>query len=131
MTISVVEVHIETLNKDVSIFISISIYREMEAYKKVMIVGMLLTIANVTMLVNGDQTFCHTTKAGLDSCKPYVNGDNSVDKQNPSSDCCSVIAKADLQCLCRYKNYLPLYGIDPEQAMKLPVNCKLMNSFHC
>ncbi|XP_045819687.1 putative lipid-transfer protein DIR1 [Trifolium pratense] len=102
----------------------------MEAYKKVMIVVMLLAFANVTMLVNG-QTFCRTTKAGRDACKPYVNGDNSVDNQNPSSACCSAIAKADLPCLCQYKNYLPLYGIDPEQVMQLPVNCKLTNSFHC
>jgi hypothetical protein len=104
----------------------------MEAYKQVMIVAMLLAIANTMMLVNG-QSLCHMTKQGLKACEPYVSGDNSVNGQKPSDACCSAIAKADLQCLCRYKDsgLLSFYGIDPNQAMELPVNCKLMDSFHC
>lgn len=98
-----------------------------------MIVGiMLLAIANAMLLVNG-QSYCHMTKSGLNSCKPYVSGDNSVDDQIPSNACCSAISKADLQCLCRYMDsgLLSFYGVDPKQAMELPVKCKLMDSFHC
>ncbi|KAJ1382985.1 Bifunctional inhibitor/plant lipid transfer protein/seed storage helical domain [Sesbania bispinosa] len=100
----------------------------MEAYnKKVMIVGMLLAIA---MLANG-QSFCHMSKEGLKACLPCVSGENAVDP--PSSACCSAIAKADLQCFCRYKDsgLLSFYGVDPNQAMELPVKCKVVDSFHC
>ncbi|CAI8618523.1 unnamed protein product [Vicia faba] len=104
----------------------------MEAYKKVMSVMLLLVIANAMTLVNG-QSLCHMTKQGLKACEPYVNGDNSADDQTPSTPCCSAIAKADLQCLCHYKDsgLLSFYGVDPEQAMELPVKCKIMDSFHC
>jgi len=104
----------------------------MEAYNKVMTVGILLIIANAMMLVNG-QSLCRMTKRGLKACEPYVSGDNSVNGQKPSDGCCSAIANADLQCLCHYKDsgLLSFYGIDPNQAMELPVNCKLMDSFHC
>ncbi|TKY67532.1 putative lipid-transfer protein DIR1 [Spatholobus suberectus] len=105
----------------------------MEAYKKVMIVGMLLAIVMIgsgPMLANGQYSFCHMPKDGLKACLPSVSGDNPVD---PSTACCSAIAKADLQCFCRYKDsgLLPIYGVDPNEAMQLPVKCKVVDSFHC
>lgn len=101
----------------------------MEGNKKFMIVGVLLAIAVV--LTNG-QSFCRMTKEGLKACKPSVTGKaNAVDP--PSSGCCSAISNADLQCLCHYKDsgWLSFYGVDPDQAMGLPVKCKLVDSFHC
>ncbi|XP_061354940.1 putative lipid-transfer protein DIR1 [Gastrolobium bilobum] len=105
----------------------------MEAYKKLMIVGMLLVIAMIgskPILANG-QSFCHMSKEGFKACMPSVSGENPVDP--PTSACCSAIAKADLKCLCRYKDsgLLTFYGVDPNEAMQLPVKCKLVDSFSC
>ncbi|XP_027355366.1 putative lipid-transfer protein DIR1 [Abrus precatorius] len=107
----------------------------MEAYKKVMMVGMLMAIVMIgstPMLANGQySSFCHMPIEGLKACLPCVSGDNPIDP--PTSACCSGIAKADLQCFCHYKDsgLLSIYGVDPTKAMDLPVKCKIVDSFHC
>lgn len=102
----------------------------MEGYKNFMIVVLLVAmIGSGPMLVNG---FCRMSNAGLKSCLPSVSGDNPVDPPTPA--CCSAIANADLPCFCRYKDsgLLSFYGVDPNQAMALPVKCKVVDpSYHC
>ncbi|KAK7257923.1 hypothetical protein RIF29_32252 [Crotalaria pallida] len=107
----------------------------MEACNKkfMIVVAIVITmIGSGTMLVNG-QTFCHMSKAGLKACLPSCSGDNPVDPPAPA--CCSAIANADLPCLCQYKDsslLKTIYGVDPNQAMALPVKCKVVDSsFHC
>ncbi|KEH30405.1 putative bifunctional inhibitor/plant lipid transfer protein/seed storage helical [Medicago truncatula] len=104
----------------------------MEAYKKIMIVGILLIIANTMLLIDG-QSLCQMTNKGLKACEPYVSGVKIAAFQIPSDACCHATAKADLECLCSYKDsgLLSFYGIDPDQAMDLPVKCKLVDSFNC
>ncbi|XP_045821883.1 putative lipid-transfer protein DIR1 [Trifolium pratense] len=104
----------------------------MDTYKKVMIVVMLLAISNNIMFANG-MTICNMTGEERKQCEPYVSGIININYKIPSHACCSATAKADLQCLCRYKDsrLLSFYGIDPRKALKLPVNCKLVNNFHC
>jgi len=103
----------------------------MEAYKKVMIVWMLLAIGNA-IYANG-LTICKMTRQGREACEPYVSGEKYAAFKIPSDACCHATAKADLQCLCGYKDsgLLDYYGIDPDQAMDLPVKCKLVESFNC
>ncbi|XP_020218093.1 putative lipid-transfer protein DIR1 [Cajanus cajan] len=101
--------------------------------EKIMIVVVVLAIVMIgsgPMLAMGQLSFCHMPKDGLKACLPSVSGDNPVD---PSTACCSAIAKADLQCFCRYKDsgLLSFYGVDPNKAMELPVKCKVVDSFHC
>ncbi|WOL15002.1 hypothetical protein Cni_G23783 [Canna indica] len=51
----------------------------------------------------------------------------------PSPECCKALAKADLRCLCSYKNspLLRTLGIDPELAVKLPPKCNLKTPANC
>lgn len=103
----------------------------MEGYnKKVMIVGMVLGMVMIGMANGQYYSFCRMPSDGMAACKPSVSGDNPVD---PSTDCCSAIAKADLKCFCRYKDsgLLSMYGVDPNKCMELPVKCKVVDSFHC
>ncbi|KAG4988420.1 hypothetical protein JHK82_030760 [Glycine max] len=96
----------------------------MEGYnKKVMIVGMVLGMAMIGM-ANGQYSFCRMPSDGLAACKPSVSGDYPAD---PSTACCSAIAKADLKCFCRFKDsgLLSMYGVDPNKCMELPVKCKI------
>ncbi|KDP46220.1 hypothetical protein JCGZ_10060 [Jatropha curcas] len=109
----------------------------MEAYMKKLatILALVMGIALVSnpVVANGAETFCHMTDEGLNACRPSVSGQNPV---APSAACCSALSKADLQCLCFYKNNYPwlltTYKIDPNQALQLPVKCSLVEeSFHC
>ncbi|XP_014493622.1 putative lipid-transfer protein DIR1 [Vigna radiata var. radiata] len=101
----------------------------MEACKKQVLIVVMMVLGMVMIQVNA-QSFCRMPKDGLKACLASVSGDNPVD---PNSDCCSAIAKADLQCFCRYKDsgLLSLYGVDPNKCMQLPVKCKVVDSFHC
>lgn len=101
----------------------------MEAFKKLMVVGMLLIIGNASLA--NSMTICNMTREERKSCEPYVTGENNFRK--PSRACCSATANADLECICSYKDsgLLYLYGIDPKQALELPQKCKLKVSVHC
>ncbi|CAI8618520.1 unnamed protein product [Vicia faba] len=106
----------------------------MEAHKKVLIVIMLLAIANI-MFANG-VTICNMTRDERKACEPYVSNDKNYTHVNykvPSHACCSATANADLQCFCGYRDsgLLSLYGINPKQALELPIKCKIVDSFHC
>ncbi|MED6204148.1 hypothetical protein PIB30_006209 [Stylosanthes scabra] len=107
----------------------------MEGYtyssKNVMI--MVLVMCMIGSMVNGQ--ICNMPISGLYACKPYVS--NSVASPgDPSinSPCCKAVKGANIDCLCGYKNsaYLPMNGIDPDKAMKLPVTCKAKDpSWQC
>ncbi|CAI8618521.1 unnamed protein product [Vicia faba] len=101
----------------------------MEAFKKLLVVGMLLIIGNA--ILSNSMTICNMTREERKSCEPYVTGENNLRK--PSRACCSATANADLECICSYKDsgLLYLYGIDPKQALELPHKCKLKVSVHC
>lgn len=76
------------------------------------------------------QIFCKVPVSGLMACKPAVTAPNPAP---PSSNCCSVLSHADLNCLCSYKNsnILPSLGIDPNLALQLPQKCKLPHPAKC
>ncbi|KAF3457388.1 hypothetical protein FNV43_RR02045 [Rhamnella rubrinervis] len=80
--------------------------------------------------VSNAQTICKVSVSGLMACKAAVTAPNP---SPPSSNCCSVLSHADLNCLCSYKNsnLLPSLGIDPKLAMQLPQKCKLPHPANC
>ncbi|CAI0561240.1 unnamed protein product [Linum tenue] len=71
------------------------------------------------------------TQEGLQACKPSVTKPNPVDP--PALACCQALGRADLKCLCSYKNsfVLPSLGIDPDLAMALPQKCNLPSLPQC
>ncbi|CAI0561239.1 unnamed protein product [Linum tenue] len=75
--------------------------------------------------------FCNMTQEGLQACKPSVTKPNPVDP--PALACCQALGRADLKCLCSYKNsfVLPSLGIDPDLAMALPQKCNLPSLPQC
>ncbi|KAK9287170.1 hypothetical protein L1049_015809 [Liquidambar formosana] len=102
----------------------------MEAYTKLVIVALVLAAAivnNEPMVANG-LSICSMTEDGLRSCEPSVSGQNPAP---PSATCCTALSKADLKCLCSYKNLLPSLGIDPNQAMQLPAKCNMAAPVNC
>ncbi|GAB4837936.1 hypothetical protein Ancab_027464 [Ancistrocladus abbreviatus] len=103
----------------------------MEGNIKLMLLALLLAavIGEVPMMARG-QSICGLTKRDLDACMPAVRMANPLP---PSSDCCKVVAGADLQCLCSYRKstILPALGINPTEAIKLPAKCNINPTFRC
>lgn len=88
----------------------------------------VLSVAMVVSLFEGygAMTMCNLTEDDLETCRPAVTA--SPNPPEPTGACCDVLKnKANLTCLCEYKNSfeLPLLGIDPNLAMALPQKCKL------
>ncbi|KAK2973525.1 hypothetical protein RJ640_010580 [Escallonia rubra] len=96
----------------------------MTSYQKVAILALLVVaIASngVLVEVSHAQTICNVSLQGLMSCKPSATPPNPAP---PSGACCSALSRANMPCLCSYKNskVLPSLGIDPNLAMQLPAN---------
>ncbi|KAL5702928.1 hypothetical protein ACHQM5_028087 [Ranunculus cassubicifolius] len=72
--------------------------------------------------------FCNLNEDDLMACKPAVTKSNTP--VAPTSGCCTSLAKANLTCLCSYKDsmMMSVYGIDSGLAMQLPVKCGLSTS---
>ena len=75
-------------------------------------------------------SLCNMNEEGIEACKPSVsssNGGSSSPVADPTPECCKALSRADLDCLCSYKNSpeLPLLGIDPSLAMALLAKCHL------
>ncbi|KAK1567893.1 hypothetical protein Q3G72_017862 [Acer saccharum] len=90
------------------------------------LVGLMVTLL---IMVEGTRAglinLCNMNEDDLSTCKPAVTKPNPVDPPPPA--CCEVLKKADLSCLCSYKEspMLPALGIDPDLAMGLPPKCNL------
>ena len=91
--------------------------------------AIVLLLAVLVVALRAD-AICNMSSEGFDACKPSVSGPNPTE---PSQECCSALAGADLDCLCSYKNsvLLPSLGIDPDLAMQLPEKCGLTPPQDC
>ncbi|KAI4295559.1 hypothetical protein L6164_035594 [Bauhinia variegata] len=104
----------------------------MEAYKKVLVVGLVLTIAIVGLepiLADGfSSTFCGMTIEELQECESAVKKENAA---LPTEKCCSGIKDADFKCLCDNEGMAALYGVDIGKAMELPGKCGIKKKYKC
>ncbi|XP_006657616.1 putative lipid-transfer protein DIR1 [Oryza brachyantha] len=75
---------------------------------------------------------CNMSNDQFMACQPAAAA-TSNPTPSPSADCCTALSKADLSCLCSYKNspWLSLYNIDPSRAMQLPAKCGLTAPPNC
>ncbi|KAI3408059.1 AAI domain-containing protein [Psidium guajava] len=83
-----------------------------------------LALALLVAMVGGAKatTVCKIPTDQLALCLPAVTGDRPTP---PTKQCCKVISKADMRCLCRYRSALQNFGIKPANAMALPKKCGL------
>ncbi|OIT22908.1 PREDICTED: putative lipid-transfer protein DIR1 [Nicotiana attenuata] len=97
----------------------------MEAKQKLVIFLTLVMVAAVgfEMVAAGDSS-CGLSIADLMSCKPAVSGPKPLP---PSEKCCTALSKADLPCLCTFKNspMISAFKINATLAMDLPSKCNL------
>ncbi|MQL77771.1 hypothetical protein Taro_010186 [Colocasia esculenta] len=95
--------------------------------KRLLLAALLLTLA----LGSASGTdICNMTENDLRECKPAVT---APDPPPPTPACCAGLNKADLPCLCSYREslLLPALGIDPDLAMQLPAKCGLTPPTEC
>lgn len=65
-------------------------------------------------------SICNIDSNKLKFCLPAVSGNSP---RPPTRQCCGVVRRANLSCLCRYKDALPSIGINPRYAFALPKKC--------
>ncbi|XP_057734821.1 putative lipid-transfer protein DIR1 [Arachis stenosperma] len=89
-------------------------------------VAVAIMALSVVAMLDGcmAQSFCNTSLPELFKCKPAVTPPNP---SPPTPECCAVVSKADLKCLCGLKNspLVPTLGIDLNLAFQLPAKCNL------
>uniref|UniRef100_A0ACD5XGB6 Uncharacterized protein n=1 Tax=Avena sativa TaxID=4498 RepID=A0ACD5XGB6_AVESA len=75
---------------------------------------------------------CDMSNDDFMACQPAAAATTDP-TPDPSPECCATLGKADLKCLCAYKNspWLNLYNIDPKRAMELPGKCGLTTPPDC
>ncbi|KAK8648628.1 hypothetical protein V6N13_129377 [Hibiscus sabdariffa] len=64
---------------------------------------------------------CNIALNRLQDCRPAVTGKHPPP---PTKECCSLINRANLTCLCEFKSALPALKIEPSRAFALPRKCK-------
>lgn len=89
-------------------------------------IGFVLGVIVVVLVavVGGakSMTICSMDSTQLAQCLPAIRGPSP---SPPTKECCAVIQKADMHCLCSYKHALPNFGVNPGLAMALPKKCGL------
>ncbi|KAL5861530.1 hypothetical protein ACOSQ4_002826 [Xanthoceras sorbifolium] len=92
---------------------------------KYLLVGLMVALSMVGCSRAGLVTLCNMNEDDLSKCRPSVTKPNPVEP--PPTECCEILKKADLSCLCSYKEspMLPALGIDPDLALGLPPKCNL------
>ncbi|KAL3851161.1 hypothetical protein ACJIZ3_013043 [Penstemon smallii] len=90
-------------------------------------ITLLLLSAVLVADVRGDAaatptTICSVSVSELVECLPAITGKSP---KWPSKGCCSVMRKADMNCLCKYKSDFSKFGVDPAKAMALPEKCAI------
>ncbi|OAY84898.1 putative lipid-transfer protein DIR1 [Ananas comosus] len=86
----------------------------------------IVAVALLALLAGAADSRCRMSEKGLMACLPSVTGEAPASSP-PPAECCKALKKADLPCLCGYKNSadLPKLGIKPGLAVQLPAKCKL------
>ncbi|KDP42880.1 hypothetical protein JCGZ_23822 [Jatropha curcas] len=101
----------------------------MERVKKFFVVATLLIIVGELYLSNA-QNVCNTLPQDLLPCKPATTPPHPPP---PTGECCLVLARGGMSCLCSFvnSNLLPALGIDPDLALQLPAKCNLPHIPNC
>ncbi|KAL0676457.1 hypothetical protein Bca4012_004438 [Brassica carinata] len=93
-----------------------------------------ITLVLALTLTAATGEFCGMSVADLYSCKPYVQTKNPLTTRiDPKGSCCSALANADVQCLCKQKTKTNpfLSGINLDLASKLPDKFVVVLTMHC
>ncbi|KAL6912026.1 hypothetical protein ACP4OV_000831 [Aristida adscensionis] len=94
--------------------------------------ALLLVVVAAAAAVAPARAVCNMSNEQFMSCQPAA-AKTTDPATKPSDACCAALAKADLGCLCSYKNspWMSVYNIDPQRAMALPAKCGLPAPTNC
>ncbi|AED96627.1 unnamed protein product [Arabidopsis thaliana] len=81
--------------------------------------AMVLTFAMMVKEATS-MSICDMDINDMQKCRPAITGNNPPP---PVNDCCVVVRKANFECLCRFKFYLPILRIDPSKVVALVAKC--------
>ncbi|KAG7538039.1 Bifunctional inhibitor/plant lipid transfer protein/seed storage helical domain superfamily [Arabidopsis suecica] len=63
---------------------------------------------------------CNINANHLEKCHPAITGDNPP---SPRKECCEVLQAANLECICRFKSFLPVLAVYPSKVQALLSKC--------
>ncbi|CAL9243662.1 unnamed protein product [Arabidopsis halleri] len=63
---------------------------------------------------------CNINVNHLEKCRPAITGDNPP---SPRKECCEVLQAANLECICRFKSFLPVLAVYPSKVQALLSKC--------
>ncbi|CAM0879465.1 unnamed protein product [Alopecurus aequalis] len=94
--------------------------------------GLLVLVLAFAATPRPAHAVCNISQDDFMACQSAATA-TSGHTPGPSNACCMSMRKADLKCLCSYKNspWLSLYSIDAERAMELPGKCGLTKPSDC
>ncbi|XP_021906109.1 putative lipid-transfer protein DIR1 [Carica papaya] len=92
------------------------------------VVTALVLVMALMGAARGATGLCSIDPNKLDLCRAAVTGESPPP---PTRQCCRVVRKADLPCLCSYKSVLPAFGINPTNAFALPAKCGIKTPPQC
>lgn len=100
------------------------------AYSSGKTLGQWMVAALLFAMLGGSLAvlLCNIESSELKLCHDAVTGKNPP---NPDTKCCDVVHRCNLTCLCGYKSELPLFGINPANAMALPGKCGETKPSNC
>ncbi|XP_037489471.1 putative lipid-transfer protein DIR1 [Triticum dicoccoides] len=94
---------------------------------------LLLVMVVSLAALEGVHGICDMSNDEFKLCQPAATVNNLTD--SPSAECCDVLGKANLSCICRYKGivaiWLRMYHIDANRAMALPGKCSVTMPNNC
>ncbi|ESQ42908.1 hypothetical protein EUTSA_v10015898mg [Eutrema salsugineum] len=65
---------------------------------------------------------CNIDTNSLEKCRPAVTGNNP---SPPGNKCCIVLQAANLECICRFKSYIPILATNQSKVQALLTKCGL------
>ncbi|KFK27130.1 hypothetical protein AALP_AA8G338800 [Arabis alpina] len=88
----------------------------------VMQFGVLAIVLTAAIMVKETSSIriCNIDTNDMQKCRPAITGKNPPP---PDKDCCVVVRATNLECICRFKSYLPIFGIDPSKVAALIAKC--------
>ncbi|VVB17390.1 unnamed protein product [Arabis nemorensis] len=83
------------------------------------VLAMVLTVAMMVKEATSIR-ICNIDTNDMEKCRPAITG---INPPPPDNDCCVVVRATNLECICRFKSYLPILGIDPSKVAALIAKC--------
>ncbi|KAK9057200.1 hypothetical protein SSX86_024567 [Deinandra increscens subsp. villosa] len=94
----------------------------------VLTIALIVSVTSSTTVPASSTIVCNVQLTDLLECLPAITG---AHPPAPTRQCCKVMHRVNLPCLCRYKPKLATFGANPVAAMAVPKKCGIKTTPKC